>query len=141
MDNSYQKRKVFLVTGSAGFIGFHVAKRLLEAGHAVHGIDLMTASYYDPLLKDARLDVLQKLPGYTHHRIDLANTVVVNQLKKSIGNIDVIIHLAAQACVLRSFEFPHEYVQDNIVAFQNMLELYGQNEIGLFMYASSSSVY
>ena len=141
MDNSHQKQKVFLVTGSAGFIGFHVAKRLLEAGHAVHGIDLMTASYYDPLLKDARLNVLQKLPGYTHHRIDLANTVVVNQLKKSIGNIDVIIHLAAQACVLRSFEFPHEYVQDNIVAFQNLLELYGQNEIALFMYASSSSVY
>ena len=141
MDNSYQKRKVFLVTGSAGFIGFHVAKRLLEAGHAVHGIDLMTASYYDPLLKDARLNVLQKLPGYTHHRIDLADTVVVNELKESIGNIDVIIHLAAQGCVLRSFEFPHEYVQDNIVAFQNMLELYGQNEIGLFMYASSSSVY
>ena len=141
MDNSHQKRKVFLVTGSAGFIGFHVAKRLLEAGHAVHGIDLMTASYYDPLLKDARLNVLQKLPGYTHHRIDLANTVVVNQLKENIGNIDVIIHLAAQACVLRSFEFPHEYVQDNIVAFQNMLELYGQNEISLFMYASSSSVY
>ena len=55
----------------------------------------MTASYYDPLLKDARLNVLQKLPGYTHHRIDLANTVVVNELKESIGNIDVIIHLAA----------------------------------------------
>ena len=49
--------------------------------HAVHGIDLMTASYYDPA-KDARLNVLQKLPGYTHHRIDLANTVVVNELKK-----------------------------------------------------------
>ena len=141
MDNSHQKRKVFLVTGSAGFIGFHVAKRLLEAGHAVHGIDLMTASYYDPLLKDARLNVLQKLPGYTHHRIDLADTVVINEFKESIGNIDVIIHLAAQACVLRSFEFPHEYVQDNIVAFQNMLELYGRNETVLFMYASSSSVY
>jgi len=136
-----KNQKVFLVTGSAGFIGFHVAKRLLESGHTVHGVDLMTASYYDPLLKDARLNVLEKLPGYTHHRIDLANTAAVEKLNKSIGSIDVIIHLAAQACVLRSFEFPHEYVRDNIVAFQNMLELYSHNETALFMYASSSSVY
>jgi len=136
-----KNQKVFLVTGSAGFIGFHVAKRLLESGHTVHGVDLMNASYYDPLLKDARLNVLEKLPGYTHHRIDLANTAAVEKLNKSIGSIDVIIHLAAQACVLRSFEFPHEYVRDNIVAFQNMLELYSHNETALFMYASSSSVY
>ena len=136
-----KKQKVFLVTGSAGFIGFHVAKRLLESGHAVHGIDFMSASYYDPLLKDARLNVLQNLSGYTHHRIDLANTVAVDELKESAGSIDVIIHLAAQGCVLRSFEFPHEYVQDNIVAFQNILELYSHNETALLLYASSSSVY
>jgi len=141
MEKISEKQQVFLVTGSAGFIGFHIAKRLLEAGHLVHGIDLMTASYYDPLLKDARLNVLEKLPGYTHHRIDLANTAAVKEIGKSIGSIDVIIHLAAQGCVLRSFEFPHEYVQDNIVAFQNMLELYSHNDTSLFMYASSSSVY
>jgi len=141
MDKGLKNGKVFLVTGSAGFIGFHVAKRLLESGHTVHGVDLMTASYYDPLLKEARLNVLKKLPGYTHHRIDLANTTAVKKLRESVGNIDVIIHLAAQGCVLRSFEFPHETVQDNIVAFQNMLELYSHNETALFMYASSSSVY
>ena len=136
-----QNQRVFLITGSAGFIGFHVAKRLLEFGHAVHGVDLMTASYYDPLLKDARLNVLEKFHTYTHHQIDLANTAAVNELKESIGSVDIIIHLAAQGCVLRSFEFPHEYVQDNIVAFQNILEVYGQNEPTLLMYASSSSVY
>lgn len=141
MTKSKKNQKVFLVTGSAGFIGFHVAKRLLESGHVVHGVDLMTASYYDPLLKDARLNVLEKLSGYIHHQIDLANMLSIEELKKNIGSIDVIIHLAAQACVLRSFEFPHEYVQDNIVAFQNMLELYSHNEAALFMYASSSSVY
>ena len=136
-----KNKKVFLVTGSAGFIGFHVAKCLLEFGHIVHGVDLMTASYYDPLLKNARLNLLKKLPGYSHHQIDLANTNTVGKLKESIGSIDVIIHLAAQACVLRSFEFPHEYVRDNIVAFQNMLEFYSNDKTALFMYASSSSVY
>lgn len=141
MKKLIKNQKVFLVTGSAGFIGFHVAKRLLESGQVVHGVDLMTASYYDPLLKNARLGILEKLPGYIHHQIDLANEISVKGLQKNIGSIDVIIHLAAQACVLRSFEFPHEYVQDNIVAFQNILELYSRNETALFMYASSSSVY
>lgn len=141
MNNSSEKQKTYLVTGSAGFVGFHISKRLLEAGHIVHGVDLMTASYYDPILKDARLNVLASIDGYTHHQIDLADTSAVNQMAENIGTIDVIIHMAAQACVLRSFEFPHEYVQDNVVAFQNMLELYGKNETSLFMYASSSSVY
>jgi UDP-glucuronate 4-epimerase len=141
MDILSKTPQTFLVTGSAGFIGFHLAKRLLENGHIVHGVDLMTASYYDPLLKDARLNVLETLSGYTHHKIDLADTASVKELQVNIGKIDVIIHLAAQACVLRSFEFPHEYVQDNIVAFQNMLELYSHNDTGKFMYASSSSVY
>ena len=141
MNISLKEQKTYIVTGSAGFIGFHISKRLLEAGHVVHGVDLMTASYYDPVLKKARLNVLEAFESYSHHQIDLANTVAVNEMAKNIGNIDVIIHMAAQACVLRSFEFPHEYVQDNIVAFQNMLELYGKNETTLFMYASSSSVY
>jgi len=141
MTKSAKDTRVFLVTGSAGFIGFHIAKSLLEVGYSVHGIDLMTASYYDPILKKARLNVLNKLQGYSHYQIDLADTHAVMALKKSIGNIDVIIHLAAQACVLRSFEFPHEYVKDNIIAFQNMLELYSHNKTSLFMYASSSSVY
>ena len=141
MDKLSQRQRVFLITGSAGFIGFHVAKRLLESGYDVHGVDSMTASYYDPLLKDARLNVLEKFHSYIHHRTDLADTAAVNELKESIGNIDVIIHLAAQGCVLRSFEFPHEYVQDNIVTFQNILEVYGHNETTLLMYASSSSVY
>ncbi len=136
-----KNNKVFLVTGSAGFIGFHITKRLLEVGCSVHGLDLMTASYYDPILKTARLNVLSKIRGYSHHETDLADLYAVKSLKETIGKIDCIIHLAAQACVLRSFEFPHEYVRDNIVAFQNILELYSQSNTSLFMYASSSSVY
>jgi len=139
--NKSDTKKVFLVTGSAGFIGFHLAKRLLDEGHIVHGVDLMTDSYYDPLLKDARLAVLEKLPGYIHYRFDLADTSAVESLKDKIGHMDAIIHMAAQACVLRSFDFPHEYVGDNIVAFQNLLELYRQSDSPLFIYASSSSVY
>ena len=71
MKNPTANSKIFLVTGSAGFVGFHVAKRLLNSGCIVHGIDLMTASYYDPFLKHARLRVLKMLQGYHHHQIDL----------------------------------------------------------------------
>ena len=123
-----KNKKIFLVTGSAGFVGYHVTKRLLELGHIVHGIDLMTASYYDPLLKEARLNVFKNSSNYIHHKIDLANTAAVKKIQTDVGNIDIIIHLAAQGCVLRSFEFPHEYVQDNIVSFQNILELYSSNK-------------
>ena len=141
MMSNLKNNKTFLVTGSAGFVGFHITKRLLNLGHCVHGVDLLTASYYDPLLKEARLGVLNKITGYHHHKINLADTKSVKNLNKNIEKIDVIIHLAAQACVLRSFEFPHEYVQDNIIAFQNILEFYSDNEIKLLMYGSSSSVY
>ena len=141
MNNITESKKTFLVTGSAGFIGFHVAKRLVESGHVVHGVDLMTASYYDPVLKQARLNELEKLAGYTHHRFDLADSDAVKNLTKCAESPYAIIHLAAQGCVLRSFEFPNEYVRDNIVAFQNMLEFYANSNCEIFMYASSSSVY
>ncbi len=135
------KKQTFLVTGSAGFIGFHISEQLLQVGHVVHGVDLMTASYYDPLLKDARLDALKKYDAYHHHCIDLSDTKAVENLLETIGHIDVVIHMAAQACVLRSFDFPHEYVNDNMVAFQNVLELYRNSDARLLVYASSSSVY
>ena len=141
MLNPIQNKKIFLVTGSAGFVGFHVSKRLLDYGYIVHGVDLMTASYYDPILKQARLNVLKNFDGYYHHQIDLSDNISTQKLVKNINNIDVVIHLAAQACVLRSFEFPNEYVKDNIIAFQNMLEMYVNSEASLFMYGSSSSVY
>ena len=101
----------------------------------------MTASYYDPFLKHSRLNVLLEYEGYHHHKIDLAESYSVKLMQKEIGHIDIIIHLAAQACVLRSFEFPNEYINDNIVAFQNILEIYSHNNSTLLMYASSSSVY
>ncbi len=141
MLNPIQNKKIFLVTGSAGFVGFHVSKRLLDFGYIVHGVDLMTASYYDPILKQARLNVLKNFKGYYHHQIDLSDNISTQKLFKNVNNIDVVIHLAAQACVLRSFEFPNEYVKDNIIAFQNMLEIYVNSEASLFMYGSSSSVY
>lgn len=141
MNNSQKEKKIFLVTGSAGFVGFHISKRLLDFGYVVHGVDLMTSSYYDPILKHARLNVLKRFEGYNHHQIDLSDNIATQKLMKNVSKIDVIIHLAAQACVLRSFEFPNEYVKDNIVAFQNMLEFYVNSETSLFMYGSSSSVY
>ena len=136
-----QKKQKILVTGSAGFVGYHVASDLVRNGHTVHGIDYMSASYYDPILKDARLNSLNQHANYYHHKIDLSDKEKLDILQDEIGEIDSIIHLAAQGCVLRSFEFPHEYVQDNIVAFQNVLELYAKNQSAILIYASSSSVY
>jgi len=133
--------KTFLVTGSAGFIGFHLAQRLLREGHTVHGIDSMVNSYYDPLLKKVRLRELEKEKGYTHHHVDLADIEAVELLADKIGHIDRFIHMAAQACVLYSFDHPHKYSRDNMVAFQNMLEWYRKSDATLFSYASSSSVY
>ncbi len=135
------RENTFLITGSAGFVGFHIAKELLKDGHIVHGIDLMNASYYDPLLKHARLSVLSQFPSYSHYTVDLAEPEDLEPIKNKILDVDVVVHLAAQACVLRSFEFPHEYVKDNMVAFQNMLELFRESRADKFLYASSSSVY
>jgi UDP-glucuronate 4-epimerase len=133
-----------LVTGNAGFIGFHTAKALLERGDEVVGFDCVN-DYYDPSLKEARLKVLEQTAkstgsAYTFIRGNLANQA---QVKKCFDThkIDRVIHLAAQAGVRYSLENPHSYVESNIVAFTNLLEACRYAQTPHLSYASTSSVY
>lgn len=128
----------YLVTGAAGFIGFHVSKRLLEAGHQVVGIDNLN-DYYDVSLKQARLELLVH-PGFHFHKIDLADREGMSTLFAS-GHFDRMIHLAAQAGVRYSLENPHAYADSNLTGFLNILEGCRHNKIQHLLYASSSSVY
>lgn len=128
----------YLVTGAAGFIGFHVSKRLLEAGHQVVGIDNLN-DYYDVSLKQARLDLLVH-PGFQFYKSDLADRESMSALFAS-GHFDRVIHLAAQAGVRYSLENPHAYADSNLTGFLNILEGCRHNKIQHLLYASSSSVY
>lgn len=133
-----------LVTGNAGFIGYHTAKRLLERGDAVIGADVVNA-YYDPAIKEARLALLEQTAArtgamYEFHRINLADAAAVDRLFAA-GSIDRVIHLAAQAGVRYSLENPQAYVESNIVAFTNIIEACRHAEIPHLTYASTSSVY
>jgi UDP-glucuronate 4-epimerase len=129
----------FLVTGVAGFIGMHVAARLLQAGHNVTGVDNLN-HYYDVRLKQARLDVLQPYPNFRFLKMDLADGEKVNELFDG-GKFERVIHLAAQAGVRYSLENPHVYVQSNVVGFTNILEACRHFPVKHLVYASSSSVY
>ena len=130
-----------LVTGVAGFIGFHVAKRLLGRGDRVIGIDNIN-SYYDPRLKEDRLTELRKLNAGEFHfeQIDFADH---EALQRALGDaeFDRIVHLGAQAGVRYSIENPRAYVQSNLVGHLNMMELARERRSSHFVYASSSSVY
>ena len=133
------KNKTFLVTGSAGFIGFHTSKKLLEMGAYVVGIDNFN-TYYDPTLKETRNSILEKYENFKIFRGDLSDLAFINQI--FIDNkIDKICHLAAQAGVRYSLINPHTYIQSNIVAFINILEAARHHNVKDFVYASSSSVY
>jgi UDP-glucuronate 4-epimerase len=134
-------KKIFFITGTAGFIGFHLAQKLLERGDEVDGVDNLCHSYYDPLLKRARLAELNKNESYRHHDFDLSDKDKVSEFFTNTPNVHSIIHLAAQACVPYSFDHPYEYIKDNIIAFQNLLEIYRNSNLYNFVYASSSSVY
>jgi UDP-glucuronate 4-epimerase len=133
-----------LVTGAAGFIGFHTARRLIGRGDEVVGVDSVNA-YYDPRLKEARLS---ELDAHTHRingawtfvRGDLANQETVTRCFAG-HRFDRVIHLAAQAGVRHSIENPHDYVQSNLVAFTNLLEACRHAEVAHLTYASTSSVY
>ena len=131
--------QAILVTGAAGFIGFHVAQKLLQAGHRVVGLDNLN-SYYDPALKEARLDVLKNDPAFSFVRLDLADRAGVADLFGA-QRFPVVIHLAAQAGVRYSLENPHAYVDANLQGFANILEGCRHNECRHLLYASSSSVY
>lgn len=131
--------KTILVTGSAGFIGFHTAKKLLENGHIVIGADNFN-DYYDPSLKEARNAILEAFEGYKLYRGDLSDESFVEQIFTE-NKIDSICHLAAQAGVRYSLENPQVYIKSNINAFLNILEAARNYNIKDLVYASSSSVY
>ncbi|HDZ73910.1 MAG TPA: NAD-dependent epimerase [Aurantimonas coralicida] len=133
-----------LVTGNAGFIGFHVVRCLLERGDSVVGFDVVN-DYYDPALKEARLRVLEEAAGksngdYVFVRANLADRDAVNACFAE-HRPDRVIHLAAQAGVRYSLENPLAYVESNVVAFTNILEACRYNQIRHLTYASTSSVY
>lgn len=133
-----------LVTGNAGFIGFHTAKRLLERGDSVVGIDVVN-DYYDPELKEARLRILEETAErtgspYRFLRADLAQQQVVDRCFSDHA-FDRVIHLAAQAGVRFSLVNPRAYVESNIVAFTNILEACRNSKTPHLTYASTSSVY
>jgi UDP-glucuronate 4-epimerase len=128
-----------LVTGAAGFIGYHVSRRLLESGRAVVGIDNLNA-YYDPKLKDARLTELAKFPGFRFIKLDLADRAGMAALFAE-HRFAQVVHLAAQAGVRYSLIDPHAYIDSNLVGFTNILEGCRHNGCRHLLYASSSSVY
>ncbi|MCT4703614.1 NAD-dependent epimerase [Enterobacteriaceae bacterium H20N1] len=129
----------FLVTGAAGFIGFHVSERLLAAGHQVIGIDNLN-DYYDVNLKLARLDLLKPNPQFHFEKIDLADRSAMEQLFAT-HQFNRVIHLAAQAGVRYSIDNPHAYADSNLVGHLNVLEGCRHNKVQHLLYASSSSVY
>ncbi len=132
-------KKTILVTGSAGFIGFHVTKKLLETGNKVIGIDSLN-NYYEPKLKKDRNKILLESKNYKFYKLNLKNE---KELKKIFteNKIDKICHLAAQAGVRYSLENPLSYEESNLKGFINIMECARHFKIKDFVYASSSSVY
>jgi UDP-glucuronate 4-epimerase len=128
-----------LITGAAGFIGFHLARRMLAEGWRVVGVDGMTA-YYDPRLKEARLALLQDQPGFTFHQMMIEEegrlSVLMAEAKPS-----VVIHLAAQAGVRYSIDAPRSYVQANLIGTHELLEAARAHPPRHLMLASTSSAY
>jgi len=131
--------KKVLVTGSAGFIGFHLSKKLLANNIAVVGLDNLNP-YYDPELKKARLAQLSTSSAYSHVHLDLSDRDGIARLF-SDHSFDAVVNLAAQAGVRYSLKNPHSYVDTNIVGFVNLLEGSRHSGVRHFVFASSSSVY
>jgi len=128
-----------LVTGAAGFIGSFVARKLLDRGDEVVGVDSLTP-YYDVTLKQARLARLDGHPSYTHHAVDIVELDPLRTVFESCRP-DRVVHLAAQAGVRYSLEEPHTYVQTNVAGFLNILEAIRSFGTEHLVYASTSSVY
>jgi len=130
---------LIFVTGAAGFIGFHVSKRLLERGEEIVGIDNLN-DYYDPALKHARLDILRKFDRFQFVRADIADRAAMEDLFAR-HKPQRVVHLAAQAGVRYSLTNPHAYTESNITGFLNILEGCRHHGVEHLVYASSSSVY
>ena len=131
--------KKILITGVAGFIGYHLSEKLLNNNYDIIGIDNLN-DYYDPNLKKARLDNLNELPNFEFYKIDFINN---KELKPIFANnqIDQVIHLGAQAGVRYSISNPQFYIDTNITGFLNILENSKNSNIQNIIYASSSSIY
>ncbi len=128
-----------LVTGSAGFIGFHTSLELLRMGHRVVGVDNFN-DYYPPILKEARAEILRKNPAYAERRLDLSDMKALDAVFKEFG-VARVCHLAAQAGVRYSISNPFAYEHSNLSGFLNILEAVRHNKVPRLVYASSSSVY
>lgn len=128
-----------IITGAAGFIGYHLCNKLLQDSYDVAGIDNLN-EYYDVNLKTARLNSLKQEPAFNFHKLDISNKDSIleffNKFKPQL-----VIHLAAQAGVRYSIENPEAYTRSNLVGFANILEACRSNNINNLVYASSSSVY
>lgn len=128
-----------LVTGAAGFIGFHLSQRLLTRGDEIVGIDNLN-NYYDVSLKEARLNLLKKQDKFNFVKLELADKIGMENLFKE-HQFDVVVNLAAQAGVRYSLKNPHAYIDSNLVGFTNILEGCRHSKVKHLVFASSSSVY
>ena len=137
--NRVPESKRILVTGAAGFIGFHLCRRLLERGDRVIGLDNLS-DYYDVSLKEDRLKILVEKENFLFVKCDISDRAGVEKLF-SEQPFDAVVNLAAQAGVRYSLTNPHAYIDANIVGFMNILEGCRQQQVGHLVYASSSSVY
>ena len=139
MSQDSKPQEPVLVTGAAGFIGFALARRLLENGRAVVGVDCVN-DYYDPMLKEARLEVLRQFPYFSFHKTDLAERGPTEEIFRT-GTFGPVVHLAAQAGVRYSLQHPHAYLDANLSGFLNILEGCRHRQTEHLVFASSSSVY
>lgn len=135
-------KKIFLVTGSAGFIGFHLCQKLLKNNNIVIGVDKIS-DYYDVKLKYERIKILKKKPNFIFFKRDLNKDQTYKEIKKKIkkNKINTIVHLAAQAGVRNSLYKPLDYIYDNILAHTKICEFAKKENVKKVVYASSSSIY
>lgn len=139
MYKPFDAKKTVLITGAAGFIGFHLSKRLLDMGTTIIGFDNVN-DYYDVSLKESRLQILNEYPKFTFVKGDLADEQAVNSLFTTY-HPDIVVNLAAQAGVRYSIDYPRSYINSNVIGFFNILEACRHYPVEHLLFASSSSVY